>query len=285
LIYLLSASTNGTACSDFCLSSEVGAVMNDRTVFLMYHEIEAVGRALCEPEPGYVRYAVSEIVFRRQLAHLRAGGYSGISVGQALAADYDEPAVVITFDDGCETDALVAAPLLAQFGFKATFYVIAGRVGLRGYLSPAQLRELSVAGFEIGCHSMTHSYMDELNDAQLRIELAEAKDRLEQITHSPVAHFSCPGGRWSRSLARSAAEVGYASIATSRVDTNTPMTSRFNLARVAVMRDMDSATFARIVRGEGLTARRARAGLLNAAKAILGNSAYERVRARVLPQS
>jgi peptidoglycan/xylan/chitin deacetylase (PgdA/CDA1 family) len=259
--------------------------MNDRTVFLMYHEIEAAGRALCEPEPGYVRYAISEATFRRQLAHLRAVGYSGISVGQALAANQHKPAVAITFDDGCETDALIAAPLLTEFGFKATFYAIAGRVGRRGYLSPAQLRELCGAGFEVGCHSMTHSYLDELNDAQLRVELAEAKDRLEQIIHTRVAHFSCPGGRWSRSLARTAAEVGYESIATSRVGLNTPTTSRFNLARVAVMRDTDSAAFARIVRGEGMTTRRARAGLLNAAKVILGNSAYERVRARVLPQS
>jgi peptidoglycan/xylan/chitin deacetylase (PgdA/CDA1 family) len=259
--------------------------MNDRTVFLMYHEIEAAGRALCEPGPGYVRYAVSEAAFRHQLAHLRASGTSGVSVGQALAADARrEPAVAITFDDGCETDALVAAPLLAEFACQATFYVIAGRVGMRGYLSPAQLRELSAARFEVGCHSMTHSYLDESNDKQLRVELGEAKDRLEQIISSRVAHFSCPGGRWSRRLARIAAEVGYESIATSRVGHNTPATSRFNLARVAIMRDMDNAAFARVVRGEGLTARRARAGLLNAAKALLGNTAYERVRTRVLDQ-
>ena len=261
------------------------AVMNNRMVFLMYHEIEAAGRALCDSEPGYVRYVVSETAFRHQLAQLRAAGLRGISVGQALAAGQKEPAVVITFDDGCESDALIAAPLLARFGFKATFYVIAGRVGLRGHLSPAQLRELSAAGFEVGCHSMTHSYLDDLSDAQLRVELAEAKDRLEQITHSRVTHFSCPGGRWSRSLARTAAEVGYESVATSRVGTNAPTTSRFNLARVAIMRDMNGNAFARTLRGEGLAARRARAGLLNAAKAILGNSAYERVRARVLPQS
>lgn len=263
----------------------MGAVMNDRTVFLMYHEIESAGRALCDSEPGYVRYVVSETAFRHQLAQLQSAGVRGASVGQSLASEQKEPAVVITFDDGCETDALIAAPLLSQFGFNATFYVIAGRVGLRGYLSPAQLRELSAAGFEIGCHSMTHSYLDELNDEQLRVELSEAKDRLEQIIHSRVAHFSCPGGRWSRTLARTAAEVGYESVATSRVGTNAPTTSRFNLARVAVMRDMNGQAFARTVRGEGFVVRRTRAGLLNAAKTLLGNSAYERVRARLLPQS
>jgi peptidoglycan/xylan/chitin deacetylase (PgdA/CDA1 family) len=263
----------------------MGVVMNDRMVFLMYHEIEAAGRALCDSEPGYVRYVVTETAFRHQLAQLQAAGLRGVSVSEALAAHQKRPAVVITFDDGSETDALIAAPQLARFGFNATFYVIAGRVGLRGYLSPAQLRELSAAGFEVGCHSMTHSYLDDLSDDQLRVELSEAKDRLEQITQSRVAHFSCPGGRWSRSLARTAAEAGYESVATSRVGTNTPATSRFNLARVAIMRDMNGDAFARVMRGEGLIARRARAGLLNAAKAILGNAAYERVRARVLPQS
>lgn len=261
-------------------------MMDDRTVFLMYHEIEAAGRALCEPEPGYVRYVVSEVALRQQLAHLHASGYRGVSIGQWLnGAGQHKPAVVITFDDGCETDALVAAPLLAEFGFRATFYVIAGRVGLRGYLSPAQLRELGDAGFEIGCHSMTHSYLDELGEDQLRTETAEAKDRLEQITHSRVAHFSCPGGRFGRHLPRHAAEAGYETIATSRIGTNRRSTSRFNLARIAVMRDMDNAAFARIARGEGLAARRARAGLLNTAKTILGNAAYERVRALVLDQS
>ena len=91
-----------------------------------------------------------------------------------------------------------AKALLAEAGFTATFYVIAGRVGGRGYLSPAQLGELRAAGFEIGCHSMTHRYLDEADDGQLRVELGEAKERLEQITGTRIVHFSCPGGRWSR---------------------------------------------------------------------------------------
>src|SRR5689334_13472746 len=105
--------------------------MNDRTVFLMYHEIEAAGRALCDNEPGYVRYVVTETAFRHQLAQLQAADLRGVSVSEALAAHQKGPAVVITFDDGSKTDALIAAPQLARVGFNATFYVIAGRVGLR----------------------------------------------------------------------------------------------------------------------------------------------------------
>ena len=80
----------------------------------MYHEIEAAGRALCDEAPGYVRYVVTEATFRDQLAQVRAGGYTGISVGQWMAGGSDRPAVVITFDDGSETDALIAATAIAH---------------------------------------------------------------------------------------------------------------------------------------------------------------------------
>ena len=37
--------------------------------------------------------------------------------------------MTITFDDGCETDLLVAAPILRQAGFNATFFITWGRLG------------------------------------------------------------------------------------------------------------------------------------------------------------
>lgn len=260
--------------------------MNDRTTYLMYHEIERAGRELCEREQGYTRYVVTESEFGEQVARLKSIGLRGVSVSQALAlSDQSHPSIAITFDDGCETDLLIAAPLLKEAGFNATFYIIAGRVGLRGHMSAGQLLRLSAMGFEIGCHSMTHAYLDDADDDQLRAEIAEAKDRLEQMTGQNIAHFSCPGGRWTAAVARVAREAGYSSVATSRIGANTKTTDRFNLSRVAVMRGLDAAEFSRICRAEGFARRRTRAGLLNAAKAILGNSIYERVRSSVLGQS
>lgn len=259
--------------------------MSDCIVYLMYHEIECQGRKLCEREQGYTRYAVSQSEFGEHIARLKARGLRGVSVGEALAlSNQDQHSIAITFDDGCETDLSVAAPALKEAGFNATFYVIAGRVGLRGYLSANQLRQLSEMGFEIGCHSMTHTYLDDASDDQLRVEVAEAKDWLEQMTGKRIAHFSCPGGRYSRTVARIAREAGYDSVATSRIGVNTRATDSFALSRVAVLRDIGTGEFERICRAEGFAARRARTGLLNAAKVILGNSIYERVRSSVLNQ-
>jgi peptidoglycan/xylan/chitin deacetylase (PgdA/CDA1 family) len=198
----------------------------------MYHELEQLGRLTSRRESGYLRYVISEADFQAQLDHLRARGFQGLSVGAALARrPAAHRAVAITFDDGSETDILVAAALLSERCFGATFYVVAGFVGRPGFLAAPQVRQLAEVGFEVGCHSMTHPYLTDLDEHQLRIEIGEAKDRLEQLTGLPVIHFSCPGGRWNKRIAHLAQESGFASVTTSRAGMNAPSANRFCLAR------------------------------------------------------
>src|SRR5260370_31376471 len=90
-------------------------------VFLMYPELELAGRKLCQSEPGYVRYILPLETFRSQMAWMKKSGLRGLNVGEALRYPA-EPSVCITFDDGCETDVIAAAPVLSEFGFNATFY-------------------------------------------------------------------------------------------------------------------------------------------------------------------
>ena len=60
--------------------------------------------------------------------------------------------VVITFDDGNESDALIALPELVKRNLKAFFFVVGGRIGLPHYLDRVALRDLISAGMEIGSH-------------------------------------------------------------------------------------------------------------------------------------
>jgi peptidoglycan/xylan/chitin deacetylase (PgdA/CDA1 family) len=259
--------------------------MSDGVVFLMYHELETAGRPLCEEGAGYARYVVGAEDFKQHLSQLRSAGLRGVSVGEALKKTEGDDAgrrVCITFDDGCETDLLFAAPLLKDEGFDATFYVTVGHLNRRGYMSESQLRELSDAGFDVGSHSMTHCYLHDLDDERVREEVLGSKERLEQLTGRTVAHFSCPGGRWDARVARLAREAGYESVATSSVGVNTRASDPFKLSRVAVTRGTTVQEVLRVSRGEGLAARRARVAVLDVAKRVLGNSIYERLRTAAL---
>jgi peptidoglycan/xylan/chitin deacetylase (PgdA/CDA1 family) len=255
-------------------------------VFLMYHELEVPGRPLCQSEPGYLRYVLAEADFRSQAQWLHQAGWRGISVSEALASSSqrvgERPSVVFTFDDGCESDLTAAAPILKEARYNATFYVTVGWIGQRGYMNRAQVRELSTLGFEIGCHSMTHSYLTDLDDRRLHREIVEAKTQLEDVVGEPVKHFSCPGGRYSPQVSQVARDAGYRSVANSGIQINTPSTDPFALGRIAILRETGLPAFQKICRGEDFWKMHLRDGLRSTAKQALGNSLYDRARALLL---
>lgn len=247
----------------------------------MYHEIELPGRQAIQTDAGYLRYVVKLADFREQISWLKQQQIKGVSVEQATAAKFAE-GVVITFDDGCETDLITAAPILQDAGFGATFYITLGFLGRPGYMTPDQLRQLSNQGFDIGCHSWTHPYLSDLSRHQLQHEIGAAKIELEQLIGRPVHHFSCPGGRWSSLAAEVAKEAGYRTVASSRIGVNGASTDRFNLARIVIMRNTSLAQFQRTCRAEGIRELQVRDFVRGTAKRLLGNKLYDRLRAHAL---
>src|ERR1019366_5297773 len=252
-----------------------------RTIFLMYHEIELPGRKLCQSEPGYVRYILPLQLFQRQMAWLKENGWQGLNVSQALFYPA-QPSVCITFDDGCETDLIAAAPVLRQFGFSATFYLTAGFLGTPGYLTASQVRELDQQGFQIGCHSMTHSYLSDLTEPELKREVVDAKLHIEQILGHPIEHFSCPGGRYDQRTLHMARQAGFATVANSQFDANSSRTSPYELARVAILRDLTLDQFGDTCGGRGLWKKRLQHQIRRSAQHLLGIRVYDRMRTVLL---
>ena len=252
-----------------------------RIVFLMYHELELAGRKLCQSEPGYVRYILPLETFRRQMAWMKQSGWRGLSVGEALRYPA-APSVCITFDDGCETDLIAAAPVLREVGFNATFYLTAGFLGTAGYLNASQVRDLDAQGFQIGCHSMTHPYLSDLPAPELKREIVDAKFRIEEIVGHPIEHFSCPGGRYDQRTLQVARHAGFTTVANSQFHANSAATSPYELGRVAMLRNLTLEQFSATCHGRGLWKKRlqyqARRGLQRA----LGNDAYDYLRATLL---
>ena len=256
--------------------------MASGTPFLMYHELERPDRPTVGAARGYRRYVVTEAGFREQMAALRRAGWTATTVGEALGALGPGRRVALTFDDGTATDRLIAAPILRDHGFGATFYVVAGFVGGPGYLSAADLRELAGMGFEIGSHSMTHRFLSDLDADALRHEIVDSRDRLQQHVGGAVRHFACPGGRVSAAAVRTAQEAGYMSVATSRTGLNGAGTDPFQLRRIAVFRGASATQVLGLCEGRGLRARRAHERVLAAAKTLLGNARYDKVRTMLL---
>lgn len=259
---------------------------NTHTAFLMYHELERAGRPLCSTDPGYVRYVVKEGDFRAQMDHIAAIGKRGIGVSEWCDAEDAsvERSVVVTFDDGCETDLVLAAPILREHGFNATCYLTVDFLDRPGFLTRAQVRALVAAGIEPGCHSMSHAYLGDLDDAGLRREIVQAKHALEHISGVAIRSFSCPGGRYDERVLPMARAAGYDTVTTSNAVRNVHARRSDLLGRIAIMQGASLEQFVSLLDGQHAGARQLRESALTAAKSLLGNTLYEKLRAALLGQ-
>lgn len=114
------------------------------------------------------------------------------------------PQVTLSWDDGHPLDMRVAR-LMLDCGLRATFYV---PISIdRPQLDSHQLLDLCAMGMEIGSHGLTHSVLTRSDN--VRGEMAESKDTLEQMLGRKVTSFCYPFGRFNHETALIACETGY----------------------------------------------------------------------------
>lgn len=91
------------------------------------------------------------------------------------------PLVTFVFDDGYDTDYLVALNIFAEQGAVACSAITTDWINSPGYLSPDQIIGLRDAGWEIMSHTVTHPNLRSLGPAQIEDELSRSKIALEGL--------------------------------------------------------------------------------------------------------
>jgi peptidoglycan/xylan/chitin deacetylase (PgdA/CDA1 family) len=190
--------------------------------------------------------------------------------------------VIITFDDGDESNHRLAFPALAESKSSADFFVTPAQVGTPGYCTWAQLREMSDAGMSIQSHGYTHAHhLTDVSPAQLREELTRARREIEEHVGRPVTLLAPAGGRMPAGLLQTARACGYTHVLSSRPGKVRP--NQDEMCRLAVTARLALATLESWLRGgRALLRAQARYAALDFAKRLLGDARYESVRKRLL---
>lgn len=217
-----------------------------RVPILMYHMV-------CESSHREERrYACPPTMFRRQMAYLKRAGYRVISLEDlatslAEGKPLDGRQVVITFDDGFRDNYTSALPVLKEYGYPATVFVVSGSVAganqwmvQNGYprrelASWNELREMAENGIEIGSHTVSHAALDELDEGQVTRELQESKAEIEHKLMRPVRFFAYPYGRLSLGTPALVKAAGYEAACSTRSGFNHPDEDTFALRRIEVL--------------------------------------------------
>ena len=256
--------------------------MRPRAAVFAFHDVVPASR-LADVPPAHRPYALDPREFR---AHLLAAADSprrAVAVSR-VPGELGGGFFSLTFDDGAASDYEYAFPALVELGLRATFFVVPTRIDRPGQVTWAQVREMLAAGMEIGSHSMTHPFLDGLDEQAVRREFGDSKRLLEDRLGAPVHAASLPHG-WERpALAPLLAELGYRVFCTSRVGWWHPGDPPLSMPRVGVRRGMPVEEFAAIVDAQRGALWRLRTvdAAKNAAKACLGRRRWSRLRAPVL---
>jgi peptidoglycan/xylan/chitin deacetylase (PgdA/CDA1 family) len=217
---------------------------------LLYHSI--ADAAL----PGLDRFTVPPAEFRAQLDVIASCGRRPVTMSELAEClrsgrRPERDVLAVTIDDGyADTPAAVRA--LLDNGVSATVYVTTGSLGDEGMLSRAQLGELAGAdGVEIGAHTVSHPYLDELSGPALEAEVAGSGRALEEALGAPVASFAYPHGSHDRRARAAVVAAGYRSGAAIKNAISHLDDDPFAIARWTVTAGTSPERIARILRGEG----------------------------------
>ncbi len=197
------------------------------------------------------RYYISPNVFQQQMEKLLSLGYTGITVPQLVevllyGGELPERPVVITFDDGDLDVYQNAFPIMQELGFVGTFYIVGNRLNSDEFIGVEQLKEMTAAGWAIGCHSMTHLDLT-LNHDALTYEAGVCKNTLEQEVGVPVSTFAYPFGNMDDFVAGKVSKYGYTSAVGLGTSSDHSWGTLYYLSRLEVQNTYDMAAFIKML--------------------------------------
>ncbi|MDO8757324.1 MAG: polysaccharide deacetylase family protein [Elusimicrobiota bacterium] len=148
---------------------------------------------------------------KSSLRSMRAGALALSLLTAATAVEAATTVVSITFGGG-RTNQLSTLPVLDQYGFKGTYYIITGAMGQPGgYLTAAQVRDIAAAGHEIGSLSVTHADLLTVSYSTMVYEVCQSRQDLLDIGISPVVSFDYPSGHSDETVESVVQSCGYTS--------------------------------------------------------------------------
>lgn len=146
---------------------------------------------------------------------------------------FSRPIISLTFDDGYDSYATTASPLMAAYNYKSTAYIITSEIGdtEAGYMTLAQIKAAYAAGNEIGSHTVNHPDLTTLSSTKLMNELVNSKNYLQTNLGTTITDFAIPYGTYNATVT-AAIKKYYQSSRTVDVGYNTP--DNFDPYRIVV---------------------------------------------------
>ncbi|MCK9479369.1 MAG: polysaccharide deacetylase family protein [Firmicutes bacterium] len=159
-------------------------------------------------------------VFREHMTALKNAGFEAITFDDFYNYAYNEAAlpkkpIIISFDDGYESNYRYTYPILQELGIKATIFIVTETVGaIDGVNYPHftwdEAKEMTESGLiDIQSHSHSHQDISLLSESEAVREIRLSKYLIETNLDKKCEVFAYPFGSVTDFAAQAVSEAGY----------------------------------------------------------------------------
>jgi peptidoglycan/xylan/chitin deacetylase (PgdA/CDA1 family) len=234
-----------TAAGTASASARAGRGLGkDAVPILMYHVIAA-------PPPGapFPGLYVQPSEFAAQMEALERAGWHAVTLDQVQAywlhgasLGPGKP-IVVTFDNGYQSQYTQALPVLRRLGWVADENVqLTGLPPSQGGLSQAQIKGLVAAGWELDTQGFSHADLITLDPEELHYQVAVARSTVQRRYDVPVNWFCYPSGHYDATVIAAVKAAGYTGSTTVVPGWAHPSEDRYRLHRLRVLGETSPET-------------------------------------------
>lgn len=190
------------------LIAALGMILNlfkrddNEIIILMYHRVnDDIKKELAVKKENFVWH----------MDYLKRKKYCVISMDEAYfrirTNSIKGKYIILTFDDGYEDYYYNAFPVLKEYNFVSTIYIVPGYIesgrvfwwdrdlGESRLMDWSMVVELGRSGIvDIGSHTLNHLDLDKAKREDIISEIRDSKKMIENKTGCKVIHFSYPRG-------------------------------------------------------------------------------------------
>lgn len=187
--------------------------------------------------------------FRWQMQYLKDNGYHPVTMQELYdyvtkGAPLPDKPICITFDDGYEDNYTVVYPIMKEYNFPWTIFVITGQVGTANRVTWDQLRDMKASHMvTIGNHTVSHPKMHELSQEEKQQEITRSQAALKQELGLDNPWFCYPYGDYDEQIESMLKAAGIQMAVTTDAGRVRVGSYPFELKRVWIGNEVNKARF------------------------------------------
>lgn len=234
---------------------KIGTKENAESVpVLLYHHILPDKMKADGWEDNNITIAVSE--FRRHMQMIKDSGYTVVPMSHLVEyvkgqRTLPEKSIVLCFDDGYKSNTEFAAPVLREFGYKATIFGILGYYfdPYEPFYEPNALQHVTKQDLKANsdvleqqCHTyFNHNHLPKQSYDYIYEDLMMCQDNY------PTKYFAYPYGEYNQTVIKAVKDAGFEAAFTTEPRNAVVGDNLYEIPRHPITSPMSDETFMRIL--------------------------------------